>query len=113
MASPFSGWVLVGGVVIASPAIRDALVDGTMQVTTAAERVAAAMAFVWVGLSLLEWLLSHTAEPVVRDPEPPRALPGIDGPVPVRPASVESPGQPQPEQPPVQGSAQPSTPSGS
>ena len=108
MASPFSGWVLVGGVAIASPALRDALVDGTMPVTTAAARVAAAIFFVWVGLSLLEWLLSHTAEPVVREPGPPRALPGIDGPVPVRPASVDSP-----EPPAGQGTAQPSTPSGS
>jgi hypothetical protein len=90
MANPFSGWVLVGGVVIASPALRDALVDGTMPVGTAAVRVAVAMAFVWVGLSLLEGLLSRTAEPVQDEPETPRALPGIEGPVPVRPASLDS-----------------------
>ena len=89
MASPFSGWVLVGGVVIASPALRDALVDGTMPVTTAAVRVAGAIVFVWVGLSLLEWLLNRTAEPPPSEPDPPRALPGIEGPVPVRPASLD------------------------
>src|SRR3954453_816597 len=94
MASPFSGWVLVGGVVIASPALRDALVDGTMPVGTAAVRVVTAMAFVWVGVSLLEWLLSRTAEPVRPEPQPPRALPGIDGPVPVRPAWGDPPAEP-------------------
>jgi hypothetical protein len=94
MASPFSGWALVGTVVIASPALKDALVDGTMPLTAAAVRVAAAMLFMWIGLSLLEWLLSRTAEPVVVEPDTPRALPGIAGPVPVRPASVDSPVEP-------------------
>ena len=94
MASPFSGWVVLGGLLIASPALKDAMVDGTMPVTTAAVRVVVAMVFLWIGLSMLEWLLSRTAEPPPPRPEPPRALPGIDGPVPVRPASVESPTPP-------------------
>src|SRR5689334_3377491 len=89
MASPFSGWVLVGGVVIASPALKDAVVDGTMPLTTAALRLGVAMIVVWVGVSTLEWLLSRTAEPVRPEPGPPRALPGIEGPVPVRPASLD------------------------
>lgn len=89
MASPFSGWVLAGGAVLASPALRDALVDGTMPLGTAAVRVVMSTVFVWVGVSLLEWLLSRTAEPVGSEPQPPRALPGIKGPVPVRPASLD------------------------
>src|SRR4051794_11642283 len=76
MASPFSGWVLVGGVVIASPALRDALVGGTMPVGTAAVRVVTAMAVVWVGGSLLGGLLRPTAGPARPDPQPPRARPG-------------------------------------
>ncbi|MDX6326289.1 MAG: hypothetical protein QOK15_2643 [Nocardioidaceae bacterium] len=92
MASPFSGWVLVGGVVLGSPALKEALVDGTMPLPTAGVRVAIAMLFVWIGLSLLEWLLGQTAEPTRAEPEPPRALPGINGPVPVRPASIDPPG---------------------
>ena len=94
MATPLSGWVLVGGAVIASPALKEALVDGTMPMAVAGVRLAVAMAVVWVGVSMLQWLLSRTAEPEPEMPEPPRALPGIEGPVTVRPASIDSPVEP-------------------
>jgi hypothetical protein len=89
-----SGWVLVGGALVASPALKDALVDGTMPVATAGVRLAVALVVVWVGVSMLEWLLSRTAEPTPEEPEVPRALPGIDGPVTVRPASIDTPVDP-------------------
>ena len=53
-----------------------------------------ALFVVWVGVSMLEWLLSRTAEPAPEEPEVPRALPGIEGPVTVRPASIDTPVEP-------------------
>jgi len=88
MASPFSGLVLGSGTLLASPALKEAFVDGTLPIQTAVLRLVVAVAVAWIGFSLLGSLLSGTAESAAAD-EVPRALPGIDGPIPVRGAVVE------------------------
>jgi hypothetical protein len=89
MASPFSGLVLGSGALLASPALWDAFVEGTLPVQTAIMRLLVAIVVSWLGYSMLGSLLEQTADPVRRTDEAPRALPGIDGPITVRAAVVE------------------------
>jgi hypothetical protein len=94
MVSPFSGWVVGGAALVSSPAWHAALVAGTMPVETAAVRFGIALLVAWVGLSMLASLVQGTspaAAPDAAEP-PPHSLPGVDGPLPVRPAEVEPPG---------------------
>ena len=85
MSSPFSGIVLLGAVVLSSPAIHGAAVALTMSYETALIRFAVAWVVVWIGVSMLS---SIGGSPVDQRPEVPRSLPGVDGPVPVRPAEL-------------------------
>ena len=89
MTSPFSGLVLGSGALLASPALWAAFVDGSMAMDTAIVRLVVAVLVSWIGLSLLMSLLDGTA-PETPTGEVPRALPGIDGPIPVRGAVVDS-----------------------
>ena len=95
MTSPFSGLVLGSGALLASPALWAAFVDGTMSMDTAIVRLVVAVLVSWVGLSLLASLMDGTAAPIADVDEPPRVLPGIDGPIPVRGAVIESHDGPQ------------------
>jgi hypothetical protein len=90
MASPFSGGVLAAGALLSSPALYDAFVVGTMPISTALTRLFVAVVVCWLGLSMVEALVSATAGRPTLPEEAPRALPGIDGPVPVRGAVVSS-----------------------
>ncbi len=90
MTSPFSAPVLGSGALLASPALWAAFVDGTMSMDTAIVRLAVAVLVSWIGFSLLASLLEGTAEPTTDTDDTPRALPGIDGPVPVRGAVLDS-----------------------
>ena len=90
MASPFSGIVLGSGAVLASPALWAAFVEGTMSMETAVVRLFVAIVVSWIGFSLLGFLLTGTAAPTTDPDAVPRALPGIDGPIPVRGAVIES-----------------------
>jgi hypothetical protein len=90
MPSPSSGLVLASGSLLASPALWAAFVDGTMSVETAVVRLVVAVVVSWLGLSLLETLLSGTAERTEDTDDAPRVLPGIDGPLPVRGAVLDS-----------------------
>ena len=90
MTSPFSGLVLGSGALLASPALWAAFVDGSMSTDTAIVRLVVAVLVSWIGLSLLMSLLDGTAAPEIQANEAPRALPGIDGPIPVRGAVVDS-----------------------
>jgi hypothetical protein len=90
MTSPFSGLVLGSGALLASPALRAAFVDGTMSIDTAIVRLVVAVLVSWIGLSLLTSLLDGTAAPSTDVDETPRALPGIDGPIPVRGAVIDN-----------------------
>ena len=94
MVSPFSGLVLGSGAVLASPALWDAFVEGTLPVQTAIVRLLVAVLVSWVGLSLLEMLVSETGPSVTPD-DVPRSLPGVDGPIPVRGAVIDSQVEPQ------------------
>ena len=98
MASPFSGIVLGSGALLASPALWDAFVDGTLSMDTAVIRLVVAIVVSWIGISMLGSLLAQTAEPVPQQDQVPRALPGIDGPVPVRGAVLDSQDEPQDSQ---------------
>ena len=92
MVSPFSGWVLGGAALLSSPAWYAALVAGTLPVETAATRAGIALLIAWVGLSMLHSLVQGTS-PAPAPSEPVTAsLPGIDGPLPVRPAGIDPPG---------------------
>ena len=89
MVSPFSGWVLGGAALFSSPAWHAALVTGTLPLETAAVRFGIALVVVWVGLSMLSSLV-HGTSPAPTPAEPvPHSLPGVDGPLPVRPAEVD------------------------
>ena len=90
MASPFSGPVLASGALLASPALWAAFVDGTMSMETAVVRLGVAVLVAWVGISLLASLVSGTAAVPTDDEDVPRELPGIDGPIPVRGAVIDS-----------------------
>ncbi len=91
MVSPLSGWVLGGAALFSSPAWHAALVAGTLSLETAAVRFGIAALVVWVGLSMLGSLVQGTSPPPPPPDPPPHALPGADGPLPVRPASVDPP----------------------
>lgn len=88
--SPFSAPVLGLGALMASPALYASLVEGTMPLETAATRLLAAVLVTWLGLTLLTTLLQSTSNGS-RDTEvvTPRSLPAVDGPIPVRPASLD------------------------
>ena len=90
MPSPVSAPVLGSGALLASPALWAAFVDGTMSMETAIVRLGVAVLVSWIGLSLLASLLTGTAEPMTDVDQDTRALPGIDGPIPVRGAVLES-----------------------
>jgi len=91
MTSPFSGPVLGSGALLASPALWAAFVDGTMATDTAIVRLVVAVLVSWVGLSLLTSLLDGTSGPASGEAgDVPRELPGIDGPLPVRGAVLDS-----------------------
>ncbi len=99
MANPLSGLVLGSGALLASPALWDAFVDGTMPLQTAIIRFLVGMLVSWIGFSLLGSLLAQTADPVRRTDEVPRALPGVDGPIPVRGAVIDSQSDADEQQP--------------
>jgi hypothetical protein len=90
MASPFSGLVLGSGALLASPALWAAFVEGTLSTETAVVRLGVAIVVSWVGFSLLGFLLSGTSAQGTGPDAVPRALPGIDGPIPVRGAVLDS-----------------------
>ena len=94
MLSPTSGWVLGAGVVVASPALHAAVVSGTLPWETAAIRLLIAILVSWVGLSMLAALVDQTSEPGPSEELPPRSLPGVDGPLPVRAAGLDPTDQP-------------------
>ena len=85
MSNPFSGLVLLGAGLLRSPALHAAVVAGTMAYETALVRFAVAWAVVWVGVSVLGSIGDSVSTP---QPQVPRSLPGVDGPVPVRPAEL-------------------------
>ncbi len=85
MSNPFSGLVLLGAGLLSSPALYAAGVAGTMAYETALIRFAVAWAVVWVGISVLGSIGDSAGTP---QPEVPRSLPGVDGPVSVRPAEL-------------------------
>ena len=89
MVSPFSGWVLGGAALFSSPAWYAALVTETLPVETAAVRFGIALLVVWVGLSMLGSLVQGTSPPTEPPEVAPHALPGVDGPLPVRPAGTD------------------------
>ena len=91
MVSPFSGWVLAGAALFSSPAWHAALVTGTLSLETAAVRFGIALVVVWVGLSMLSSLVRGTSPAPAPAADVPHSLPGVDGPLPVRPAEVEPP----------------------
>lgn len=90
MASPFSGVVMGSGAVLASPALYDAFVVGTLPIQTAITRLLVAVLVTWVGLSMLQMLVSQTGETPAGPDDVPRSLPGIDGPMPVRGAVIDA-----------------------
>ncbi|WP_148575469.1 hypothetical protein [Nocardioides caldifontis] len=85
MSNPFSGLVLLGAGLVSSPAIYAAVVDGTLALETALVRFLVAWAVVWVGFSVLGSIGDTSGS---AQPEVPRSLPAVDGPVPVRPAEL-------------------------
>lgn len=89
MSSPFSAPVLGLGALVSSPALYAALVEATLPLETAMIRFAVAAVVIWVGLSLLEALLESTAPKEAPGETAPRALPGVSGPLPVRPAQLD------------------------
>jgi hypothetical protein len=89
MASPFSGLVLGSGALLASPALKDAFVDGTLPIETAVMRLFVAVLVSWIGFSLLGSLLEGTGGAPSGDDRA-TALPGSDGTVTVRGAVVDS-----------------------
>jgi hypothetical protein len=91
MVSPFSGWVLAGAALFSSPAWHAALVTGTMTLETAATRFGIAVVVVWVGLSMLSSLVHGTSAAPAESDAVPHSLPGVEGPLPVRPAEVDRP----------------------
>jgi hypothetical protein len=91
MASPFSGRVLGTGALLASPALWACFGEGTMSVQTAVVRLAVAVLVCWLGFSMFDTLLDGTSAPAERPDDVPRALPGIDGPMPVRGAVIDPP----------------------
>jgi hypothetical protein len=92
MVSPFSGWVLGGAALCSSPAWHAALLAGTMSLETAAVRSGIALLVVWLGLSMLGSLVHGTSAAPSPSHTVPHSLPGVDGPLPVRPADVQPPG---------------------
>ena len=90
MVSPFSGLVLGSGALLASPALWDAFVEGTLPVQTAVVRLLVAVLVSWVGLSMLQSLLSQSGPTDSAPDDVPRSLPGVDGPIPVRGAVIDS-----------------------
>ena len=94
MPSPLSGLVLGTGAALASPALWAAFVEETLPIQTAVVRLAVAVLVAWIGFSLLGSLVSGTAEQADDEDDVPRALPGIDGPVPVRGAVLDSQDEP-------------------
>ena len=95
MASPLSGLVLGSGAVLASPALWAAFVEGTLSMQTAAVRLGVAVLVAWIGFSLFGTLLAGTTTQADDPSDVPRALPGIDGPIPVRGAVLDSQDEPQ------------------
>ena len=89
MASPFSGLVLGSGALLASPALKDGFVDGTLPIETAVMRLFVAVLVSWIGFSLLGSLLEGTGGPAQTDGGSPE-LPAPDGTVTVRGAVVDS-----------------------
>jgi hypothetical protein len=89
VSSPFSGFVLLGAALVSSPAIHAAVVEATMSYETALIRFAVAWVVVWIGVSMISSIgsASTPTQPVV-----PRSLPGVDGPVSVRPAELHTDG---------------------
>jgi hypothetical protein len=85
VSNPLSGFVLLGAALVSSPALHAALVAGTMSYETALVRFAVAWVVVWVGVSLLGSIGGSAGG---AQPEVPRALPGVGGPVPVRSAEL-------------------------
>ncbi len=98
MTSPFSGLVLGSGALLASPALWDAFAEGTLPVQTAVVRLLVAVLVSWVGFSLLQSLVSQTGDAMTDGDDVPRSLPGVDGPIPVRGAVIDS--QDEPPSPP-------------
>ena len=88
MSSPFSGYVLLGAALFSSPAIHAAVVE-TMSYEAALIRFAVAWVVVWIGVSMIS---SIGSTPTPTQPVVPRSLPGVDGPVSVRPAELHSDG---------------------
>jgi hypothetical protein len=84
--------VLGGGALLASPALWAAFVDATMDVQTALVRYGVGVLVAWLGLSLLGSLVEGTSPKPEPQPDVPRALPAVDGPLPVRAAVVDPPG---------------------
>jgi hypothetical protein len=91
MVSPFSGWVLGGAALFSSPAWHAALVTGALPLETAAVRFGIALVVVWVGLSMLGSLVQGTSPAPVPSDAVPHSLPGVESPLPVRPADLEPP----------------------
>lgn len=89
MSSPFSAPVLGLGALVSSPALYSALVEATLPLETAMIRFGVAALVIWVGLSLLEALLESTAPKATTGETTPRSLPGVNGPLPVRPAHLD------------------------
>jgi hypothetical protein len=85
--------VVGGGALLSSPALWAAFGTGTMGVETALVRLGVAVLVVWVGLSLLGSLVAGTSPRQQPGPGVPRALPGVDGPLPVRAAVVDPPAE--------------------
>lgn len=84
MSSPFNPVVFGGAALLSSPALYAAF-EMTMSYEAALVRFAVAWLVAWIGVSMLA---SVGGSPVDGAPTVPHSLPGIDGPLQVRPAEL-------------------------
>lgn len=71
MTSPLSPTVIGLGALLSSPALFASFVDGTLPLETGLIRFGVAMLVSWIGLSMLDALLSATSAPPAGEPVPP------------------------------------------
>ena len=70
MTNLLSPTVLGLGALISSPALMGSFVDGTLPIETGVIRFVVAVVVAWLGLSLLDTLLSATSSPPAPEQQP-------------------------------------------
>jgi hypothetical protein len=81
MTSPLSPTVIGLGALVSSPALFAAFVDGTLPLETGLIRFGVALLVCWIGLSMLDVLLSATSAPPASEQpalEATQVLPPVD-----------------------------------